>query len=308
MNGEKTDTSDKVTILLATYNGTRYLPELLASLLNQTYTNWELIIRDDNSKDETPALLKEYADKDERFNIIYGEKNIGPSANFSELVKAANGKRYIMFCDQDDVWRQDKIEATYHRMKQCEERHGLTTPILVFCGKQLVDEKLQPLSKYKEGQFPKTEIWDILIQNPVYGCTMMVNGAMINLATPIPEYVQMHDYYFALYASANGYIEYLDRPLIYYRQHSGNVTGGINNFSFFSKIKDIRTVNKKLHESMRQNYEFCKRQGLGSAYTRNYIDLIQSRKVKRLHKAHVLRYRLCGIPQTIRLLFALITY
>ena len=243
MHEKNTEKKETVTVLMATYNGTRYLPELLDSLLNQTYTKWELIARDDNASDGTQAVLRKYANYNDRFKIIYGEENLGPSANFAELVKAASGKKYVMFCDQDDVWLPEKIADTYNKMKQCENEYGEETPILVFCGKQLVDDKLLPLNQYIEFQPPKIEFWDILIQNPVYGCTMMVNGAMLEQATPIPKYVQMHDYYFALYASANGHIEYLDRSLIYYRQHAGNVTGGINNFSLLAKIKDLKKIN-----------------------------------------------------------------
>src|SRR5205085_8699781 len=107
--------NELITILLATYNGEKYIDEQLQSLLNQTYTNWHLIIRDDNSTDGTPAILASYQQQyPEKITIMPNKgANLGSVLNFNALLTFAHNAHYIMFCDQDDQWLPDKIEVTY---------------------------------------------------------------------------------------------------------------------------------------------------------------------------------------------------
>ena len=99
---------DKIDILLATYNGEKFLREQLDSILNQTYKNFNLIISDDGSEDKTLQILKEYQEKDNRVIVYNHKKNLGVISNFEFLLEKVNSK-YFMFSDQDDVWNNTKI-------------------------------------------------------------------------------------------------------------------------------------------------------------------------------------------------------
>ena len=112
---------EKVDVLLATYNGEQYLQEQIESILNQTYTDFRLLISDDGSKDKTIDIVEEYAKKDDRIIIFKQNENMGVVKNFEFLMKQVQSK-YFMFSDQDDIWKKDKIEKS---VKKIEEGFGL---------------------------------------------------------------------------------------------------------------------------------------------------------------------------------------
>lgn len=98
---------EKIDILLATYNGEKYVAEQIESILNQTYKNFNLIISDDNSSDNTSKILEEYAKKDNRIILNLQEKNLGVVKNIEFLLKQVQNE-YYMLSDQDDVWLEQK--------------------------------------------------------------------------------------------------------------------------------------------------------------------------------------------------------
>lgn len=299
-----------ITILLATYNGYRFLPELLDSLIAQTFEGWDLYIRDDNSTDGTQRILSQYEQTDNRIHVTYGSEQLGPTGNFLNLVNSVSAGNYLMLCDQDDVWLPDKIEKTYAEMQKQEADYGKQTALMVYCGKQLVDQDLLPISSFKsERDSYNVSLHDVLIQNPIYGCTLMINRAALDIIKPVPEYVYMHDYYFALVVSLFGIVVYLDEPLILYRQHSGNVTGGAANFKKLSKLKSMSKINNKLHQIIMQNYIFCKTFSyMGNEDLNKYESMIDSNRIQRMFKAGKFKYSIPGKLQTLRLLIALATY
>ena len=129
---------EKVDILLATYNGEKYLKEQIESILNQTYKNIQIIISDDCSKDATRDILKEY-ENNEKIKVVYQEKNLGYVKNFEFLLKQVESDIY-MLSDQDDVWKKEKVEKTVEKLKQ----ENLD---LVFGDLEVVDENLNTICK-----------------------------------------------------------------------------------------------------------------------------------------------------------------
>ena len=130
--------NEKIDILLATYNGEKYLKEQIDSLLNQTYNNIQIIISDDCSTDKTREILKQY-EKNENIKIFYQEENLGYVKNFEFLLKQVENNLY-MLCDQDDVWKKQKIEKTVEKL----QKENLD---LVFGDLEVVDEKLTTIHK-----------------------------------------------------------------------------------------------------------------------------------------------------------------
>ena len=124
---------EKVDILLATYNGEKYIREQIDSILNQTYKEFRLLISDDGSTDGTRDILNEYKAKDDRIEIFMQEENLGVVKNFEFLLKKVEAK-YYMFSDQDDIWKDEKIEKS---LKKIEEGFDL-----VYSDLEVVDENL----------------------------------------------------------------------------------------------------------------------------------------------------------------------
>ena len=130
---------EKIDILLATYNGEKYIKEQIDSILNQSYTNFNLIISDDSSTDSTVEILKEYEKKDERIKLIVQKENLGYIKNFEYLLTQVNSK-YYMFSDQDDFWVNDKVLKSYNKLV----KENLD---LVFCDLEIVDENLNKVNE-----------------------------------------------------------------------------------------------------------------------------------------------------------------
>ena len=133
----------KIDILMATYNGEKYVSEQIKSILQQTYKNWTLIIRDDNSDDNTLKILYKYQKKDKRIKIINDSMgNLGFVKNFEELLKYSDSD-FIMFSDQDDIWYNNKVEKMYNRI--ITENNNI--PILVHCNASVCDSNLKLIKK-----------------------------------------------------------------------------------------------------------------------------------------------------------------
>ncbi len=230
-----------IDILLATYNGAKYIDRQMKSLLTQDKegldTDIHLIIRDDGSTDGTMDLIKHrikyYKEKRPdpmEVTILEDSKASGsPAANFMRLL-AMSKAEYVMFSDQDDMWYRRKTAATYRFMKKQEEKYGKDTPILVHTDLSLMNEegKKTAASFYDYQKLPKDDkLSTLLIQNTVTGCTMMLNRAAADLLKKAPdsEMILMHDHYAAVLVAATGKVVFLDEALIRYRQHSENVVG-----------------------------------------------------------------------------------
>lgn len=249
---------EAICILLATYNGKRFLSEQLDSLLSQSYTSWELFVRDDGSTDGTIQIINRYLAKDTRIHLIpNGEKNSGSCQNFAQLLLlTANDFNYFMFCDQDDVWLPNKIGETYALMRELEELNSHSAPILVYTNFTYVYSNLETIQSKKNFETTKVgtiKFAHLLAQNPIYGCTMLFNKPLAKIIGHIPMQAENHDYWTALVASAFGKIGYLKTPAILYRQHNSNISTNYDSSStakrfkrIFLERKNLKDVEKKL--------------------------------------------------------------
>lgn len=236
----------KVTILMAAFNGSRYIREQLDSICRQSYTDWELLVRDDRSQDNTLSILKEYELKDKRIRLITSGELYGSSvSNFSQLFDcAANIKEsYFMFSDQDDIWHEDKIKVSVNYIQQIEQRMQDKSPVLVYGGFNFVDEHGAPIAK--QVQMPeKLALTGLLTENHAYGCTMIFNRGLYEKVGHIPATAENHDYWIALVAAAFGTTALNPQKLINYRQHGQNASGTVERSSANSRIgRYIKNVN-----------------------------------------------------------------
>lgn len=220
----------EIDILLATYNGERYISAQLDSLLRQTWPDFRVLIRDDGSSDATRQIVRQYAASHPTRIVLFDDhRNLGVVANFAELMRLSDAP-YIMLCDQDDVWLPGKVQSTFAALKRLEQRHGSDVPLLVHTDLRVVDEALQTIapSFLKQAHLHTGHtLGRLLIKNNVTGCTTIFNRVLLEKALPIPSSCMMHDWWLALVAAAFGHAAFLPRADILYRQHSRNVAGQI---------------------------------------------------------------------------------
>lgn len=249
--------SHQIAILLATYNGAKYIREQLDSLFQQSCDDFHLYIRDDGSKDDTLKIVEEYRQKfSDRITVLEdSQKHKGAAKSFMTLLQEADSD-YYMFCDQDDIWLPTKVEKTLARMKEIEG----TAPVLVATDLKVVDEQLSPIKDSFNADL-KIDVFRkhpelICVRHVVTGCTMMFNRAAKEASLPMSPRATMHDEWVALSVHfKGGIISILDETTILYRQHTSN-TLGANQASkgFFERAtaragqKQFFQVAKLLHK------------------------------------------------------------
>jgi glycosyltransferase involved in cell wall biosynthesis len=261
-----------IDIVLATYNGERYLEEQIQSILNQTHPHWRLIIRDDGSTDSTPTIIRNYTEKypDNIVAIDDSLHNLGACGNFGKLLEHATAD-YVMFSDQDDVWLPHKIELTFQKMDAMEKIHGRDMPLLVYTDMRVVDNNLSIIAD----SFWRHQVFNpnigrslsrFLVSNVATGCTVMINRKLRDFATPLPQEAMMHDWWVGLVSAALGKNDYLDEATVLYRQHASNVAGAkwkltietlIEKLMHFNELKRIN--REHLLRTQRQALSFATR-------------------------------------------------
>ena len=154
-----------VSIITPNYNAALFIAETIKSVQNQTYTNWELIIVDDCSTDNSVSIIKDFQKKDARIKLIELNKNVGPAIVRNEGIKIAKGT-YLTFIDSDDIWLPEFIEISKKSIVKSEG--------FVFASYHRFNEDLEP--KYKDFIVPtKVNYSDILKSNSISCLTAFIN-------------------------------------------------------------------------------------------------------------------------------------
>lgn len=213
----------KVEVLLATYNGARFLPALLDSLERQEHGHVAVTIRDDGSDDGTLPILDAFGRRTgARLLMVGAAGRRGANGNFFALLDAANcASDYVAFADQDDVW----LPAKLGRAVAALARLPADRPAL-YCGRlAIVDRDLR-----RHGLTPLPargpSFANALVENIATGCTMLLNRAALRLLRRgWPEAAIAHDWWCYLVVAAFGRIVYDPEPAILYRQHGENAIG-----------------------------------------------------------------------------------
>jgi hypothetical protein len=208
--------SPLVSIVLCTYNGSRFLVEQMDSLLAQTYSNVEIIAADDCSSDDSVAILSRYADRDPRIQIIVNQANLGFADNFARALHRSRGE-LIAPCDQDDIWLPNKLATLVA---------AINTRSMAYCDSTLIDERGRTLGYSLSQVVSMMSIDDpapFAFGNCVSGHAMLFRRELLDHALPIPANF-FHDWWLAAVAASMSGIEFCNKSLVLYRQHGGNVT------------------------------------------------------------------------------------
>ncbi len=221
----------KISVAMCTYNGADFLQAQLESIRAQSRKADQIVVCDDGSTDETRALLARF-EKESPDTILlrFNKKNLGSIKNFEQAIGLCNGD-VIALSDQDDVWRQDKLQLI-------EEALGKSSSIaLVFSDAELVDENLKPLNRrmwneigfdaHKRKLLRNGRALEVLLPGwTVTGATMAFRSRFANIALPVPDGIAMiHDGWIALTIAAVADVVAIDEPLIQYRQHQRQQIG-----------------------------------------------------------------------------------
>ena len=220
-----------ISVCLASYNGEKYIKEQVDSILSQLDSNDELIVSDDGSKDRTLEILQEYHDSRIKiYNHSYtGKSNrVGDivSCNFENALKYAKGD-YIFLSDQDDIWLPNKVTTMVNALEYasvaCSNAWLLTTGNVDECTKKLYEGR-NPLRNY------------VLKAGKYYGCCIAFRKECLDYLLPFPSPMPLHDTWIGLLPEIVGGAVFIDEPLIYYRRHGENLSGGKSPNSLFYKI------------------------------------------------------------------------
>lgn len=244
----------KIAILMATYNGESFIVEQIDSILQQTWKDWHLYIRDDGSTDMTVKIVQKYQMLYDSITLLNDDRgSLGVRDQFLYMLETVDAD-YFMFCDQDDKWFPDKIEKSLKRIKEVEAKNPEAAVLIgsdcAMCGPDL--------------EVVNLSCWDHLRINPrafltkngiyvypfITGASMILNKKVKEILPPLPEGLPknrpMYDWWVLINTFKYGVVDLLEEPTRYYRQHSANVSGGIDklNTSYLSKLRKIRRVWK----------------------------------------------------------------
>lgn len=233
---------------MAVYNGETYIRQQLESIIHQSYLGWQLYIRDDGSTDGTKAILNEYKKKynDKIIILDNSEKRLGAKGNFAYLFNHAIVADYYLFCDQDDVWQENKLKYLLEIMKRQEDKR----PVLVYHNMEVMDKAgcllCQSFSKYTGLKLRKKNILQQLVMyNCIPGCCMMFNYNLKMQIGKIPKDCFMHDWWVVLVSQClEGTIIYCNKTLGSYRQHGNNEVGAVKKEKVINNVKRSLSIWK----------------------------------------------------------------
>ena len=269
---KKINNNIKVQVLLATYNGEKFLREQLNSIINQEYKSWEILIHDDGSVDNTISILNEYKKNyPNKIKLLIDQKIFSSaSMNFFHLIEHRSREANLYcLCDQDDIWHKNKLKIIIDKYNSKDKEK----PLLIHSDLSLINAKGKLLEKshnklinYQKNFISKNSC---LYYNPVPGCAMSINSALADKIS-YSKYMVMHDWWILLSAIfENATILYIKFPLVKYRQHSKNVLGfkKINIFilvlrllfkipSYFKNVKKAYIQSKQFFYQSKLQYFF----------------------------------------------------
>ena len=250
-------------IIMATYNGEKFIGQQIESIIKQTFADWNLYIHDDGSTDNTVAVIKSFDDK--RIHFIEEDVHFGSSSlNFLYLTNYVEGD-YLFFSDQDDFWLPCKIEKTLSFIKQIENGEK-RIPVCVGTDLKVVDSNLSIINEsfYDYSKLLKNaDLNSLIVENDFTGCTMCINKKAINYLKAIKQEdaskIVQHDWLIALICAADGKIAQLECQTMLYRQHQNNAVGA-NGFSvrrvfqfstLLSRYRKIKKLKTRMYEQLK---------------------------------------------------------
>jgi glycosyltransferase involved in cell wall biosynthesis len=233
--------AQRVAILLSTYNGQRFLSVQLDSLLRQTYPKISICIRDDGSSDNTRDVIKTYEEKfADKVNLLQDELgHVGVYRSFRTLIGKCSAD-YYLFCDQDDIWDQNKVDILVQEINALGEKYSSKSPCLICSDYRIINEANELIvpSAFKEYGLKHKELVAGLFQGFVPGCTMIFNKPARKLFLKYDGF-ELHDNQILILTAIFGQIGFCSVQSMSYRVHSRNAIGLRERTSKIILLKDL---------------------------------------------------------------------
>jgi glycosyltransferase involved in cell wall biosynthesis len=270
----------KISVILTTFNGSKYIEKQLESILNQTVQPDEIIICDDRSTDKTVFLLNKYL-VNNKIKLFVNEKQLGVVENFKQAAKLALNGNWIVFSDQDDIWALQKLRRLIDEMKLIDD---YVTPTLIYSDLSVIDKNDEIIAnsfwkkqKIKPG---KVNFTRLLYGNVVTGCTMIINYPMAEEFFNMDKGNYLHDEWLALIAYSFGKVKFLNERLVLYRTHENNITFSQNN-----KAPGVIELIKEDLDHLLGKCEFLPRQfDLAQEFLLKYSEKLDSKNKEIIEK------------------------
>lgn len=237
----------KVSVCMATYNGSQYIGEQINSILKQLGDNDELIISDDSSTDNTVSIIKGF--NDNRVVLYENQKFANHIFNFEFALSKAEGD-YIFLSDQDDVWFENKVSRSIAELQTAD---------LALSDCMLIDKNGNTLkASFFEGRKSNIGFWKNFHKNSYTGCCIAVKKEIIKKALPFPNKIISHDTWIGLVAEMFGKTALINEPLVKLRRHNDNVSvqSGNDNMLTHRTSYPITTI---IHSRIYLFYNLAKR-------------------------------------------------
>lgn len=281
---------NEIAILMATYNGERFLGEQIDSLLSQTCQDWHLYVHDDGSKDGTLAILDNYMrEHPDRITLLDYLPQGGACKNFLSMLEKVEAP-YYMFCDQDDVWLPEKIALSFEEMKR-QEAQAPDKPIVIHTDLTIVDEHLQPIydSMWRySGIYPQyiRTFADAGGHTTIAtGSTMLFNHVVKTVCCAHQaDKALMHDSWLCLCALRHeGTVLGMGRQTLLYRQHGDNCLGSGSTAATDVNLRYRLTHISKVFNSNKRYYAMLSSLGYGSVFKYIESKISYKRRIKQGH-------------------------
>lgn len=218
-----------ISVCIASFNGERYLKEQISSVLSQLREEDEIIVSDDGSTDETFAILESFHDL--RIKMFVNEGRHGFIWNFENALKKAKGD-VIFLCDQDDVWKPNKVEIVMEALQNHD---------IVLHDAEIVDKDGNKTgNRYSEGLHHRRGFWSNLWKTRWLGCCMAFRRNVLEYALPFPRHIVGHDGWISAVGLAKFDYYYIPDVLMWYRRHGENAStasGESHNSWYYMLIK-----------------------------------------------------------------------
>lgn len=278
-------------ILLSTYNGEKYISEQLDSVLKQKgVDNLEIIIRDDGSTDDTISIIETYMNRNANIKLIKGN-NVGCDESFNILANYVLNNYsadYYAFCDQDDVWKSDKLKVALEILSKYDQ----TKPNLYFSNLTLVDSNLkQPQELYKPDEVINIREMTF-IRLFIFACTSVFNRKALEYYCTPKKNNCGHDHWIFVICSLLGNVYYDSSSHILYRQHDNNVSG--------KKERGFKLQLLRLRSLIKGKVKGHLFEELANQFVDSFGQMIRSEDLKLIHLLQTYRYK---ITSKVKLLF-----
>ncbi|WP_028862355.1 glycosyltransferase [Psychromonas aquimarina] len=212
----------KISVCLTTYNGEKYIYQQLQSILHQLGKEDEVVICDDLSSDNTINIIE--CLNDDRIKLYVNDYNLGHVRNFEKAIQLSKND-IIVLSDQDDIWFENKLKVIKAKFSSNSSlvlyHHGITTVTedgnIIDNNYNNVDMSFNTFSLFRK-------LFNMLVKQHYFGCCMSFKSTLKNTMLPFPKVTYAHDHWISIVATMNSEIECDNQSLIYYRQHSANLT------------------------------------------------------------------------------------